>query len=615
MSDLRTGGQVIADHLVANGVPYVMGIPGHGSLPMVDAFVGRDSPVFLQVRHEQAAAHLADAYFRVARKPLAVMTSIGPGAVNTAVGIATAYVDSSSMIVFTGDVHTYMFGRGVLQEIDRKAWADLTTVFEPITKRLWQVTRVDQLARILPQAFALAAGGRPGPVLISVPMDVQADAADVPAARPVDLPEPPAPAAGAVSQIRAALADAERPVLLAGGGVVQSGASARFRQIAEHLGMPVVATYQAKGVLPEDHPLYGRYPGSKGTDTGNALCREADIILAIGCRFADEATSSYVPGVTFSIPPTRLYQVDIDEYDIGKNYPVELGVVADAAAFCEALWTEIRDEARRATWEQRIADLVVPWNARLAPGRSDRSLPLRISAVLDIVHGTVPTDTIVLTGAGHSQAQFLQEHTVNDASQVISPNGFSTMGFRLPGAIGARLAAPDRPVLGFAGDGDFLNDRAAAGHGRAVRSRRHLRRRRQRWLAIHPRSAAGRLRRGARLRGRVPHAQGRVHHAGPGHGRPWLRRRVHRGDRRTGAQGRHRQGARLRRADGHRRARPTRAPGVGGAGQRLVGCPRAGLTAGTPRDLRKGGGTRPKRCCQAKLMGTTSGDVTQEDRR
>jgi acetolactate synthase-1/2/3 large subunit len=230
-------------------VPYVVGIPGHGCLPMVDAFVGRDKPTFLQVRHEQSAAHLADAYFRIARKPIAVMTSIGPGAVNTAVGIATAYVDSSSMFVFTGDVHTYMFGRGVLQEVDRKAWADLATLFEPITKRQWQVTRVDQLARIMPQAYALAAGGRPGPVLISVPMDVQADAAEVPAARAVDVPEPPAPAAAAVSQIRAALADAERPLLLAGGGVVQSGASTRFRQIAEHLGLPVVATYQAKGVI------------------------------------------------------------------------------------------------------------------------------------------------------------------------------------------------------------------------------------------------------------------------------------------------------------------------------------------------------------------------------
>jgi acetolactate synthase-1/2/3 large subunit len=427
---------------------------------MVDAFVGLEKPAFLQVRHEQSAAHLADAYFRVARKPMAVMTSIGPGAVNTAVGIATAYVDSSSMLVFTGDVHTYMFGRGVLQEIDRKAWADLSTLFEPVTKRLWQVTRVDQLARIMPQAYALAAGGRPGPVLISVPMDVQADAADVPEARAVELPEPPAPAAGAVSQIRVALADAKRPVLLAGGGVVQSGASARFRQIAEHLGLPVVATYQAKGVLPEDHPLYGRYPGSKGTDTGNALCREADVILAIGCRFADEAASSYVPGVTFSIPPTRLYQVDIDEYEIGKNYPVELGVTADARAFCEALWAEIASEPadteKRAYWEGQVAELVVPWNRKLEPGRSDRATPLRISAVLDIVHDAVPPDTIVLTGAGHSQAQFLQEYTVNDASQVISPNGFSTMGFTVPGAIGAKLAAPERPVLGFAGDGDFL---------------------------------------------------------------------------------------------------------------------------------------------------------------
>ena len=460
MSPARTGGQVVADHLAANDVPYVVGIPGHGNLPMVDAFVGLERPTFLQVRHEQSAAHLADAYFRVRRRPLAVMTSVGPGAVNTAVGIATAYVDSSSMLVFTGDVHTYMFGRGVLQEVDRKAWADLTTLFEPITKRQWQVTRVDQLARIMPQAYALAVGGRPGPVLVSVPMDVQADAADVPAARAVDLPEPPAPGRQAVSRVHSALADAERPLLLAGGGVVQSGAAARFRQIAEHLGIPVVATYQAKGVLPEDHPLYGRYPGSKGTDTGNALCREADVILAIGCRFADEATSSYVPGVTFSIPPTRLYQVDIDEYEIGKNYPVELGIVADAAAFCEALWSEVAetpaDEARRSAWEGRIADLVVPWNARLAPGRTDRRLPLRISAVLDIIHGVVPDDTIVLTGAGHSQAQFLQEYTVRDASQVISPNGFSTMGFTIPAAIGAKLAAPDRPVLGFSGDGDFL---------------------------------------------------------------------------------------------------------------------------------------------------------------
>jgi acetolactate synthase-1/2/3 large subunit len=455
-----TGGQVIADHLAANGVPYVVGIPGHGNLPMVDAYVDRPSPRFLQVRHEQAAAHLADAYFRVRRRPLAVMTSIGPGAVNTAVGIASAYVDSSSMLVFTGDVHTYMFGRGVLQEVERKAWADLVSVFEPITKRLWQVNRVDQLARIMPQAYALAVGGRPGPVLVSVPMDVQADAAEVQDALPVTLPAPPAPPADSVATIRRALADAKQPLLLAGGGVVQAGASATLRRIAEHLGIPVVATYQGKGVLPEHHPLYGWYPGSKGTDSGNTLCREADVILAIGCRFADEATSSYVPGVTFSIPPTRLYQVDIDEYELGKNYPVEAGVVADAAAFCDALWAAIADEPaavqRRRASEERVAALVGAWLSKTAPGRTDRTQPLRISALLDVLRGALPTDTIVVTSAGHPQAQFLQEFPVSEALGSVSSNGFSTMGFTVPGALGARLAAPDRPVVGLAGDGDFL---------------------------------------------------------------------------------------------------------------------------------------------------------------
>jgi acetolactate synthase I/II/III large subunit len=460
MSSVRTGGQVIADHLVANGVPWVVGIPGHGNLPMVDAFVEDGSPRFLQVRHEQSAAHLADAYFRVSRRPLAVMTSIGPGAVNTAVGIASAYVDSSSMLVFTGDVHTYMFGRGVLQEVERKAWADLVSIFEPITKRLWQVNRVDQLARIMPQAYALATGGRPGPVLVSVPMDVQADAADVPDARAVVMPVPPAPPADAVATILAALADARQPIILAGGGVVQSGGARAVRLIAEHLGLPVVATYQGKGVLPEDHPLYGWYPGSKGTDSGNTLCREADVILAIGCRFADEATSSYVPGVSFSIPPTRLYQVDIDEYELGKNYPLELGVVADAAAFCDALWEAVADEpadlSRRQASEERVAGLMDAWRARTAPGRTDRTLPLRISALLDVLRGSLPDETIVVTSAGHPQAQFLQEYPVSGPLGSISSNGFSTMGFTIPGALGAKLAAPERPVVGFAGDGDFL---------------------------------------------------------------------------------------------------------------------------------------------------------------
>lgn len=458
---MRTGGEIVADHLEANGVPYVVGIPGHGNLALVDAFVGRTSPRFLQVRHEQSAAHLADAYFRVARRPLAVMTSIGPGAVNTAVGIASAYVDSSSMLVFTGDVHTYMFGRGVLQEVDRKSWADLTSIFEPITKRLWQVSRVDQLPRILPQAYALATAGRPGPVLVSLPMDAQADAIEVEPPTPVALPRPPEPSEPSVRAVLDALTGARRPIILAGGGVAQDPDGPRLvRALAEELGIPVVATYPAKGILPETHPLYGWYPGSKGTDLGNTLCREADVILALGCRFADEAASSYVPGVTFSIPPTKLFHVDIDEYEIGKNYPVELGIVSDAAAFAARLLAAAADGPARAEQrvaaERRVAGLLAAWDAKTAPGRTDRTTPLRISSLLDVLRGALPPETIVVTSAGHPQAQFLQEFPVVEPLGSVSSNGFSTMGFTIPGALGAKLAAPSRPVVGFAGDGDFL---------------------------------------------------------------------------------------------------------------------------------------------------------------
>ena len=451
MSNLRTGGQVIADHLAANGVPYVVGIPGHGSLPMVDAFRDRQGPTFLQVRHEQSAAHLADAYFRVGRKPLAVMTSIGPGAVNTAVGIATAYVDSSSMLVFTGDVHTYMFGRGVLQEVDRKAWADLVSIFEPITKRQWQVTPRGPAGaghaagvraghrRTARSGAGLGAHGRPGGRGRRRGGARGGHAA------------PPAPPAAAVATIEPPwrtpnVCRSSSPAAAS----YRAGAAPRFRGSPEHLGIPVVATYQGKGVLPEDHPLYGWYPGSKGTDTGNTLCREADVILAIGCRFADEATSSYVPGVTFSIPPTRLYQVDIDEYELGKNYPStgswrtpRPSVTRSGPSCATSQRTWPGDARRRGAASPASMGL---WNARTGAGRTDRALPLRISALLDVAARRAP--------AGHHRGHRRRPSPGpvppgvprQRAARASRSNGFSTMGFTIPGALGAKLAAPDRPV-------------------------------------------------------------------------------------------------------------------------------------------------------------------------
>ena len=174
-----TGGQIVLEYLKKEKVPYVVGIPGHGCLPLVDAFVGQDDVRPIMVKHEQSAAHVADGYYRASGNPLGVFTSVGPGACNTIVGVATAYVDSSAMVVFTGSVQTYMMGRGILQEVERKHWSDFWQVIDPVVKRSWQITRVDQLPRVLPQAFKLATTGRPGPVHIDLPADVQAEGADV----------------------------------------------------------------------------------------------------------------------------------------------------------------------------------------------------------------------------------------------------------------------------------------------------------------------------------------------------------------------------------------------------------------------------------------------------
>jgi len=460
---LLTGGEILAEYLVKEGVPYAVGIPGHGCMGIVDAFAERRDRIgVIQVRHEQSACHLADGYYRVSGRPLAVFTSIGPGACNTVVGVATAYVDSSALILFTGSVHTYSLGTGVLQEIERKRWADFPSIIQPVVKRSWQITRVDQLPRVLPHAFNLALTGRPGPVHIDMPMDIQAESADV------EVPEPLEHRAGGrvrgdpESIMRAAqlLIKAERPVILAGGGTVISGASQELLELCEFLGAPVVTTWgTAKGVLPEDHPLCGYYPGSMGSPVGNRLTSQADILLAIGCRFADLTTSSYKPGIAFSIPPTRLIQVDIDAGEIGKNYPVEVGVIGDSKAVIQDLLNALKSLSSRRRYEEtsyfkEVQRLREEWHRELEERRGDAKLT--ISRFLKELRETLERDAIVLASAGHPQVAVAQEFPVYYPRTQVSSGGFSTMGFGLPAGLGAKLAAPQRQVVAVEGDGSFL---------------------------------------------------------------------------------------------------------------------------------------------------------------
>jgi acetolactate synthase-1/2/3 large subunit len=458
-----TGGQIVVQTLVREGVPYIVGIPGHGTLGLSDALIDQDELEVLQVRHEQAAVHLADGYYRVSGVPLAVFTSIGPGAMNTVIGVASCYVDSIPVLILTGNSHTHMAGRGVLQEIERQRDANSLAVFAPITKRTWQANSVERLPRILQRAFAEMLTGRRGPIAIDLPMDVQCDSADVTLDdphryRPGGTALPDANLIAAAGKL---LTTSQRPVIVAGGGVVAARSSKELQDLAEFLGAPVVTTMMGKGAFPEDHPLSGFHGGSKGTTCGNALASDADVILAVGTRFADESASSYRQGITYAIPPTRLIHLDLDATEIGKNYPVEVGIVSDARTGLAALTAWLRVNApprdyRTSPYYARVQQLRQSWIAQVKKRASNDQVPITISRLIAELRAFLERDAIVVTSSGNVQAQWFQEATVYEPRTNLTTGGFSTMGWTIPAALGAKLAAPDRQVVGLVGDGDFL---------------------------------------------------------------------------------------------------------------------------------------------------------------
>ena len=459
-----TGGQIIAEYLIREGVTHVFGIPGHGNTALLDAFVDRKQEIsVLPAMHEQGASHMADGFCRAGGKIAAVCTSIGPGATNTLTGIATAFADSIPQLVLTGGVHTYMMNRGILQEVDRPHSANFPRMAEPVVKRWWQPSRVDQLPQILHQAFNAMSEGRPGPVLLDIPQDLQAEYGEV------VLPIPSAHRAlyraqgdpVAIQQAAKLLGAAQRPVILAGGGVIASEASEALVAVAEHLGAHVTVTFMGKGAIPEDHDLYAWPCGDMGSIPGNASTREADVLLAIGTKFSDRITSSYRRGVTFSIPPTKVVQIDIDGFEIGKNYPVELGIVGDAKAVLTELLSELRERSAPFDYRNsaRFLDLQkskAEWEEHLRPMRTSDHTPMTISRALWGTRGVIPRETILVTDSSNPQNQAYNEFPVYGPRQHITAGGFSGIGFAIPAAIGAKLAQPNRPVVCICGDGSFL---------------------------------------------------------------------------------------------------------------------------------------------------------------
>ncbi|MHA1270026.1 MAG: thiamine pyrophosphate-binding protein [Candidatus Helarchaeota archaeon] len=460
-----TGGEIIVEYLIKEKVPYVFGIPGHGNLGLVDAFIRRSDKIkIVQVKQEMSGVHMAEGYYRVSGQPCAVITSIGPGALNTIIGLANAYVDSIPVLAITGDTHVHMRGVGVLQEIERYQDSNLYKAIEPVVKRSFNISKVSQLPRVLKRAFNLMMTGRKGPVHINLPMDVQCDS--------IEIKEIPSPNEYKVSSIvygdpklvkeaASLLIDSNRPVVLVGGGVIQAGAYKELKELVELIGAAVVTTMMGKGALNEDHPLYAWHTGSKGTKIGLEMTRKADVLLALGTRFADETASSYKHGVSFSIPPTKLIHVDIDTYEIGKNYPVSVGIQGDVKAVLNQLIEEIKSRNYKREYEKteyfnEIQKQKQDWARYLDDWRDYSKSPVMISVVLKEIREFFDENTIFITSSGNIQAQAMQELPVYKPKTHITTGGFSTMGFTLPATIGAKLAMPDKMVVGLIGDGDFM---------------------------------------------------------------------------------------------------------------------------------------------------------------
>jgi acetolactate synthase-1/2/3 large subunit len=450
MSDL-TGASAVARQLKAYGVKYVFGTCGHTNIALLSALeeAGVD---FVIARHEQAAAHAADGYARMSGEVGVLLVHVGPGMMNAVTGVATAAMDSVPLVTIAGDVPSYMYGRHPHQEVNLHTDADQTAIFRPFVKRAWQAHRVEDVPRFLERAFWTATAGRPGAVLLDVPMDLFSRPlpdGQFPLPRTATAPALPADDA---HRIAALLASAERPLIYLGGGLKST---VDLTRLAEHLDVPIAHSLMAKGAVPDEHPLVLGMPGFWGTEATHRYTLDADVVLAIGTRFAETDASSWDPAHTWRFPPTRLIQIDIDPAEIGRNYPVEIGVVADATLAVQAIADAVVGHPSRQRPELRetIAAARQQLFAESAErGRSDQ-FPLRPERILADVRAALPADTVLVTDVGWNKNGVAQCYPLPAEGKFITPGGASTMGFGPAAALGVQMASPDRVVVALIGDG------------------------------------------------------------------------------------------------------------------------------------------------------------------
>jgi acetolactate synthase-1/2/3 large subunit len=438
-----TGGQIICDSLVKEGVEVIFGILGGAILPLYDTLPQFPQLHHVLVRHEQCAAHAAEGYARATGRVGVCFATSGPGATNLVTGIANAHLDSSPVVAITGQVARRFIGKDAFQEVD------ITGITLPITKHNYLVRDTAQLGKVVKEAFYIARTGRPGPVLIDVPKDVFQEQIEYHAPGKVDLRSYKPVLKGHPAQIQKAaklINEAKKPVILAGRGVIISGASEELKALAEAAQLPVVTTLLGIGSFPESHVLAYRWLGMHGMAYANMAINGADLIIAIGMRFDDRATAE----VASFAPQAKIIHIDIDPAEIGKNVRVDVPIVGDVKAVLAPL-LKLITPTQHGDWLKQL-DI---WR-REHPSTDIRDASTILPQyVVRSIYEATNGDATIVTGVGQNQMWAAQYYTYNKPNTFISSGGLGTMGFGLPASVGVKMGRPDAMVWCIDGDGSF----------------------------------------------------------------------------------------------------------------------------------------------------------------
>lgn len=454
---------LMVNYLERRGVEYVFGLCGHTVIGMLDGLSRSEKLTYISNRHEAVASTAADGYARLTHKASVVMCHLGPGLTNVLTGVANAAFDSIPMVVIAGDVPSYYYGRHPHQEVNMHGDATQYKILEPVVKRAWRIDDIEALPAIMDKAFRLAESGRPGPVLIDIPMDIfSREMEDYLWDRTYqDSPVTMKPALdpAAAKGIAKRLVEAKAPVLHAGGGVLLAQASEELAALAEFLDIPVSRTLMGQGCLSDKHPLLIGQTGFWGMEFTHSLTKNADVILGLGTRFAEADSSSWYQGVTFDPDKTAFLQIDIDPMEIGRNYPVEIGAIGDLKIGLAQILDEVKKICPEGKSNPKLREEIAAAKAAFKESNvaisTDSRFPMTPQRILHDLKEAIPEDAIIFTDVGWNKNGVAQQYDVTIPGTIHHSSGLATMGFGASAVLGGKVAAPDKICLALVGDGGF----------------------------------------------------------------------------------------------------------------------------------------------------------------